>query len=614
MKTYFRYILSAVAAVLLASCADLDIAPLSELASGNWYTTETEIKMSVDDWYRPDFFQIDEFYWSDDCLYRDRENEITLGTINSQTGFVATRWSNCYKAISRAFGVIKGLESGAATGLSEAKYNQYLGEAWCMIGFSYGQLATYFGDCVLAKSAMTLDESYTATRSPRKEVMAYAFECLDKAAGLLPVSYSGQQRLTKGAALGFKSRFAIQVEDWAVAVDACQRCMELNAYTLHSNYKDLFTATSSKELMFYFQGDLSVPYGVGPFSNVRNFTLRTLGAHTNTGPSYQLYASYLCTDGLPIDESPLYEPKDPFRNRDPRMAYTIQPFKTPYSPDYAEYMAAREDGTFAQKYPDYLFIGLVEYTPNPYITKVFDARKGTLVTTSDTKATQLHSVYTGLPLRKYSKPEWADFASYNLRSDNIYPYLRYAEVLMNYIEAKNELGTVTQDDLDKTINKVRERAYAGTGITYPRVTVASQAALRKIIRMERRMEFAFENTRYRDMLRWKIADKVYNTPSLYLPRVWSGSASWNGKRGAESNCELSADFLKLLDNWDAGNYPFGGIPPIDENGLPDLSAQLASGQIAVFKERFFDPNRNYLWPIPADDILVNPGLGQNPGY
>jgi len=390
--------------------------------------------------------------------------------------------------------------------------------------------------------------------------------------------------------------------------------MALNAYSLHPNYKDLFTATSSPELMFYFQGDLSVPYGVGPFSNVRNFTLRTLGAHTNTGPSYQLYSSYLCIDGLPIDKSPLYEPRDPFRNRDPRMAYTIQPFKTPYSPDYEDYLKAREDGTFAEKYPDYLFIGMVEFTPNPYVTKVFDARKKALVTTSDTKATQLHSVYTGLPLRKYSKPAWADFASYNLRADNVYPYLRYAEVLMNFIEAKNELGTCTQADLDKSINKVRERAYAGTGIDYPKVELTDQASLRKIIRMERRMEFAFENTRYRDMLRWRIAEKVYNTPSYYLPRVWSGSAQWNGKRGAESNAELSEDFIKLLDNWDNGEYPFGGIPAIDENGLPDLSPMEEAGYIAVFKDRFFDAGKNYLWPIPANDILVNPNITQNPGY
>ena len=64
-------------------------------------------------------------------------------------------------------------------------------------------------------------------------------------------------------------------------------------------------------------------------------------------------------------------------------------------------MNSQEDGTFAEKYPDYLFIGMIEFTPNPYVTKIYDARTKKMITTSDTKATQLHSVYTGLPLRKY---------------------------------------------------------------------------------------------------------------------------------------------------------------------------------------------------------------------
>ena len=72
------------------------------------------------------------------------------------------------------------------------------------------------------------------------------------------------------------------------------------------------------------------------------------------------------------------------------------------------------------------------------------------------------------------------------------------------------MGQCTQDDLDKTINKIRERAYRETGIAYPRVEVQSQEALRKIIRMDRRSEFAFEGLRYRDLLRWPIAEKSHN--------------------------------------------------------------------------------------------------------
>lgn len=616
MKKTFKHIATLLAGSVIVSCANLDIKPLSDLGSGNWFRDESEIMMSLNDLYRPDFLQIDEVFWDDDCLFRDAPQDITLGTLNSQSEIPSTRWATSYKCINRAIGIINGIEESKPD-ISEEKKSQYIGEAYCFLGFSYGQLVTYFGDCVLIKEKMSLDESYHAARSPKAEVMKFAYECFDKAAELLPSKFTGNQiRFTKGAAYGFKARFAMQNNDFQIAADAAKKCMDLGVFSLHKDFKSLFTGTTSPELIYYMRGDLSIPYGVGPFSNVRNYTLRTLGAHTNRGPSYQLFCSFLCTDGLPIDESPLYNPKDPFENRDPRLAFTIQPFKTKYSKDYAEYMAARQDknGLFEKKYPEYLWGGLVEFTPNPYNTHVYDARTKTLVKTSDSKAANQHAVYTGLPISKFVRTEWKDFALYNLRMDNIYPYLRYAEILMNYAEAKNELGTVTQEDLDMTINKVRERAYAGKDVQYPRVTVSDQKTLRKIIRMERRMEFAFENMRYRDLLRWRIMEKTQNTPQYYLNRAWSGSTDWNGKTGAESNCQLSEDFMKLLKNWDDGNYPIGGVPAIDEDGLPDLSEMEKNGYITVFFQQKFDPAKNYVWPVPASDILVNPKITQNPNY
>ena len=185
---------------------------------------------------------------------------------------------------------------------------------------------------------------------------------------------------------------------------------------------------------------------------------------------------------------------------------------------------------------------------------------------------------------------------------------------MTYVEAKNELGTCSQEDLDKSINLVRARAYQGSGIDYPRVEATSQAALRKIIRMERRSEFAFEGIRYRDLLRWRIAEKSHNKSMYYLDRSWSGSADLNGLTGAESNVELSDGFKQMLKNWDEGNFPIGGIPTIDEDGLPILAPMEAAGYITTFYKMSFDPAKNYLWPIPANDILVNSLSGQHDGY
>lgn len=612
MNTISKYLFTAIMALGMMACADLDLNPLSSGASENWYHDATEIEMSLNDLWRPDFFPIDGLDWDDDLMNRNGSNEITLGTYNAQSGTSKGRWSALYKGIARATKVVEALENGTADGLSETKVNQYKGEAYFMIGFAYGELATYWGDCVLNKG-MTLEEAYAAVRSPKSEVLAYAYECLDKAIGYLPESYATQQRPTKGAALGFKARFALFHGDWSLAVQTAEQCMNLGVYKLHDNYSDLFTADSSPELMFYFKGDLTLKKGFGPMAIVKDLVIRKLGGFANRGPSMELLCSYTCTDGLPIDQSPLYNPKDPFSNRDPRLPMTIQPFKTKYSPDFAEYEQSKKDGTFPQKYPEYIMLGY-EYNLSPYANRVYEVSTGSMVINNDGKASNQHSAYNGLMLRKFVKDAWKDYSSYGGVSDNCYPYLRYAEILMTYIEAKNELGQCTQEDLDKTINAVRERAYRGTGITYPRVEVASQAALRKVIRMERRSEFAMEGHRYRDLLRWRIAEKSHNKSMYYLPRAWSGSASWNGLTGSESNLTLPDDFKALLKNWDEGNFPIGGVPAIDENGLPDLSPMEKAGYITTFFKMSFDPNKHYLWPIPANDMLVNENLTQNPGY
>ena len=612
MNKISKYLLSGIAALGITACADLDLNPLANGSSENWYHDETEIEMALNDLWRPDFFPIDGFEWDDDLLCRNGSNGVTNGTITSQWGTSNTRWTSLYKSIVRALKVIEALDNGTATGVSEEKVNQYKGEAYFMIGFAYGELATYYGDCVLNKG-MTLDEAYVATRTPKSEILAYAFECLDKAAELLPASYTGQQRPTSGAALGFKARFALFHEDWQTAADAAEKVMNSGVYSLHENFLQMFQANSSPEFMFYFKGDLTLKKGYGFMSNVRDVVIRKVGGHCNRSPSLELLCAYLCTDGLPIDESPLYNPKDPFANRDPRLSMTIQPFKTKYSADFDEYEQSKLDGTFPEKYPDYITLGY-EYNPSPYATKVYEVASGQMVATNDSKAGNEHAAYNGLILRKFVKDGWEDFNQYGLVADNCYPYLRYAEVLMTYLEAKNEMGQCTQDDLDRTINLLRERAYRGTGIAYPRVEVTSQEKLRSIIRFERRMEFAFEGIRYRDLLRWRIAEKSHNKAMYYLSRAWSGSADWNGLTGSESNVNLSADFQQILKNWDDGNFPIGGIPEVDENGLPDLKPMETAGYIIPFYQMSFDPAKNYLWPIPADDILINNNLEQNPNY
>ena len=239
------------------SCVDLDLNPLSEGSSENWYSSQAEIEMAVNDFYRTAFFPIDDMTWGDDVTARNTTSAVQNGTLTAENSTIATRWQNYYKGIARALRLLNNMEKARSLGISEADITQYEGEAYFYLGYAYGMLAFHWGDVILDKVGMSLDEAYTASRSPKADVLAYSYECLDKAAERLPLSYSGIQHATKGAAYAFKARVAIYNGDYAVAAAAAKSCMDLNVYKLHSNYQDLFTASWSDEWIFFFRGDVT---------------------------------------------------------------------------------------------------------------------------------------------------------------------------------------------------------------------------------------------------------------------------------------------------------------------------------------------------------------------
>jgi hypothetical protein len=172
--------------------------------------------------------------------------------------------------------------------------------------------------------------------------------------------------------------------------------------------------------------------------------------------------------------------------------------------------------------------------------------------------------------------------------------MRYADVLLMYAEAKIELNEIDQPMLDASINMVRARAYK-VPVTdkskYPAVTPGNQASLRKTLRIERRMEFATEARRYEDIIRWKFAEKVLNRP-IY---------------GMLDPADLRTKVVN------PGLWFFPQTPEIDDDGNPNLDPMYNAGLIKLVAVRNF-PARQYLWPIPTKEVLINPNLGQNKDY
>ncbi|MCF0167138.1 MAG: RagB/SusD family nutrient uptake outer membrane protein [Bacteroidales bacterium] len=591
------YSICLILSLATVSCANLDLNPLSEGSSNNWYSSQEELEMSLSDLYRRDFFPIDDIMWADDFPSRGSTTFTQNSSLTATNGTVANWWANYYKGISRCLKLISKLDNAREMGLSESTISQYEGEAYFYIGMAYGMIAFRWGDAVLYKDVISLEDAYTISRSPKSEILSYAYECLDKAAKQLPNSRSTIQRATKGMALAFKARIAIYNGDYATAASAAKECMDLGVYKLHDNYETLFTDSWSDEWIFFFKGDVALKQYYWASAQPKDLLPRNHGGYSSWNPGLELVCTYTCTDGLPIDESPLYNPKSPFDNRDPRMGMTIIPFATLYTPCVV-------DGTY--KPEDWAFLG-IEFTPDPTRTTVKRLSDGVYIGNNDSKARAEHAAYNGFVLKKFTTAAWKD-NGYN-GAPNAYPYLRYGDVLLMYAEAMIETGKCTQDVLDQTVNKLRERAYRGTGIAYPRATVSTQEKMRTMIRIERTSELAIEGHRYEDLIRWRIAEVVFNRPIYYLSRAWSGSTSWNGDES-----KVSDGYKQLIQNWRDGNYPIGGIPPIDENGIADLKGMCDAGYIVKAADRKFNPDRDYLWPIPESDILVDSNLVQNPGY
>lgn len=176
---------------------------------------------------------------------------------------------------------------------------------------------------------------------------------------------------------------------------------------------------------------------------------------------------------------------------------------------------------------------------------------------------------TGFCFRKFSNiDDWNTQASSIDR-----PVLRYAEVLLTYAEAKYELNeTISDADLDLSINLLRTRGKIAK-LTNAFVTT-NGLNMREEIRRERRIELAQEGHRYWDLMRWKTAE-------IELPKPVLGNFFFKTEFGASTPAVVTPDGFILVT---AANF------------------------------RKFDPAKDYLWPLPLNEISLNPNLKQNPNW
>ena len=574
MKYISKSLLISTVLLALTACESMDLVPKSQGNTASWYTTETELNLAVNEFYILGYWQEplnSSEQWSDNTTYRLQNRNpgsngcVLDGTLNGQQYEVYALWQQSYKLIARANTMIEHMDNAS---VSEALKQRYAGEAYFARACKYADLTFFYGDVPYMDHTLTISEAESQGRMPVEEVKRRTYEDFDKAIAYLPVSYaSGAQiHATKGAALAMKARYALYMHDYAIAEECAKACIDLKIYSLHSSFADLFLQQTKNvpEKIFVLPRSIENNVVLDTWI-VKNGLPRNAGGYGSYNPSWDLLAAYLCTDGLPIDESPLFDPHNPFKNRDPRCSMTIVEFGTNHCG--------------------------FEFDPSPAAKEIMNYTTGKKQSNQDTRIVAQYTSYNGLLWKKGIDASWME-NGLNVEQD--YIIMRYADLLLIYAEALIEQNK----DLDvaaDVINQVRSRAYGVSKAqtdAYPAVKAVDQTQMRKAVRIERRMEMAMENQRLQDLMRWNLAQKALNGYNYIL---------------------LMDPNAVLTEVVNKGNWFWGMTPMIDEDGLADFSALFNAGLCTTGAERIF-PARQMLWPIPTHDMELCGSLTNNPGY
>jgi hypothetical protein len=435
-------------------------------------------------------------------------------------------WGRAYQAIRIANNIILNIK----TSPYEEAYKQRIeSEARFIRASTYFFLARSYGDVPLITELQSLDslEGLLVKQTPQLDVYNFIDKELGEIGQILPsatnLAPSESGRATREAAWALNGRVLLYAKNYTKSAEFSKKVMDANLFTLNADYGQLFKSYGGNPEVIF-----EVLYNgaeQGHCFDVYNIPVGfELDYASQMDPTQEMVDAYEMTNGLPItDPASGYDPNDPYKNRDSRLKASIFYQGSPPFKGRALNMVL-PDGEQA---PNRMYLcSITGY----YIRKHLD-ETGTVVPT-----------YTK------SKTSWKE--------------LRLGEVLLNYAEAQNEAGGPDQT-IYNAINAVRARAQMPdlpTGL--------SQDEMRQRIIQERRVELAFENFRWYDLIRWKMSKTVLNDKyftGMFITRNGSGGLVYT---------------RTLVDN------------------RP--------------KQYFLD--RNYLLPIPQSEVEKNPNLKQNTGY
>jgi len=543
MKIFRNISIISLVAMLALGCKKLDIAPNDQYSSLNFWTTSANVYNALNNNYS--LMYNSNLYFNlegtSDNAYSANNSDLLLiasGTANSQTTEFQNDWASYYSAIKSCNEFLAFVDQNKT--LDAATLARVKAEVRFIRAFEDFNLTKWYGDVPLINDNITEDQAKTETRTPQAQVYAFIASEMDAIASALPtkdqLASTENGRITKGAALALKARVLLYQNKWADVVTTCEALMggTNGSYSLAPNYENLFndpaTNKTNNESILSLQ---YVPATTRTWSNYWDFAPRSVGGRVSAlAPTQELVNDYIMLNGDSITQAGSgYTEANPYVNRDPRLTATV--VYDGYQWNNEGSINGPSKTIYIKPGSDPTQPGLDEYSRNSE-----------------------SSSPTGYYWRKYFDPS----ALANYQSGNNLHLFRYAEILLDYAEAKNALGQMDATVWGQTIGALRTRA----GFTDPNaLNYPGNTDMTVIIRRERRVELALEGLRTDDLRRWKLANTVLN--------------------GYVHGAQFSGD-------------------PSTDNGY--IRAQ----------KRTFNPNRDYLWAIPLSELNLDKALTQNPNY
>ena len=370
--------------------------------------------------------------------------------------------------------------------------NWYRGEARIAKAYYYAELAKRYGGVPIIKQTMDKATDLYVPKSSYEDVVQHIVSEIDTYVDSLQVnwkthSWAGNQdgRFSQGSALALKSRVLLyaasplhntanDLEKWKKAAKAAYDVIALNRYSLHGDYRAYFlgsaTLTSNETIMAYRTANSNS-------LEIANYPISTPGGNSGITPSHNLVAAYEYTGAA--------DPSNPYANRDPRLSASIVVNGSNWNSRIINQSAGGSDD-----------MAKTNTSRTGYYLKKF-------------LTDNLNLVQGGT-----ASHHWVLF--------------RYAETLLNYAEAMNEAyGPDNSNGYSLTARQALKLVRDRSSTSLPAVTTTSVNEFRAAVKHERRIELAFEDHRYWDLLRWKDAQEVLSRPIQGVEVSKSPDGSFN---------------------------------------------------------------------------------------